>query len=303
METYTKGMGNHGDRHFRRAGSRVAAGRLGGEGADRALTPHGDVGPESELQAMAPPGVMLHAARVPFGGMGNRGEMDPTIPLAPVRAFAQSPAVDDAAELLAAAPLDAIAFGFTSSAYVIGADGEAEMLARLKQRARGIPVVAPCAASVAALRVLGVGRVALFSPPWFDAELDSLGRAYYEAAGYEVVHSAPCELPSDQRRITPFELYSWVCDHTPDDGEAVVIGGNGFRSVGVIAALEQRLERPVVTANQALLWSALTAVGTDPTTVTAFGQLFAAAQTRTRPSTIDAEVDTLQATDLSGAPR
>jgi maleate isomerase len=200
--------------------------------------------------------------------------MDPTIPLAPVRAFAQPPHVDDAAELLAAAPLDAIAFGFTSSAYVIGAGGEAEMLARLEHRTRGIPVVATCAAGIAALRALGVRRVALFSPPWFDAALDALGRGYYEAAGYEIVHAGPCELPSDQRRIVPSELYAWVCEHTPGDAEAVVIGGNGFRAVGVISALEQHLERPVVTANQAMFWAALAAAGADPTAVTGFGRLF-----------------------------
>jgi hypothetical protein len=50
--------------------------------------------------------------------------MDPTISLAPVRAFTEPPDVDDAAELLAAAPIHAITFGFTSSAYVIGRDGE-----------------------------------------------------------------------------------------------------------------------------------------------------------------------------------
>src|SRR5919108_3559525 len=94
------------------------------------LTPHADVGPESELQAMAPRGVTIHATRVPFGAMAAGGAMDPTIPLAPVRAFAEPPHVDEAAELLAAAPLHAIGFGFTSSAYVIGADAESEMLAR-----------------------------------------------------------------------------------------------------------------------------------------------------------------------------
>ena len=80
------------------------------------LTPHADVGPESELQAMAPPGVAIHATRVPFGAMAAGGTMGPTIPLAPVRAFAEPPHVDDAAELLADAPLKAIVYGFTSSA-------------------------------------------------------------------------------------------------------------------------------------------------------------------------------------------
>src|SRR4028118_196601 len=102
------------------------------------LTPHADVGPESELQAMAPPSVAIHAARVPFGAMAAGGMMDPTIPLAPVRAFAEPPHLDNAVELLAAAPLKAITYGFTSSAYVIGAEGESEMIARGGRRARRV---------------------------------------------------------------------------------------------------------------------------------------------------------------------
>jgi maleate isomerase len=58
--------------------------------ADRVLTPHADVGPESELRATRrTAGVGVHAARVPFGAMAAGGAMDPTIPLAPVRGFAE----------------------------------------------------------------------------------------------------------------------------------------------------------------------------------------------------------------------
>jgi maleate isomerase len=238
------------------------------------LTPHADVGPESELQAMAPPDVAIHAARVPFGAMGLGGAMDPTIPLAPVRAFAEPPHIDDATEQLAAAPVGAIAFGFTSSAYVTGAEGEAAMIARLVERAHGIAVVAPCAAAVAALRLLKSRRVALVAPPWFDAELNALGRAYYEGAGFEVVSAASCGLPSDQRAITPDALHVWVLDHAPDLADAIVIGGNGFRAVGVIAALEEALGRPVLTANQVLLWAALRAADADPSAVTRYGRVF-----------------------------
>jgi maleate isomerase len=140
------------------------------------LTPHADVGPESELRAMAPPGVGVHAARVPFGAMAASGRMDPTIALAPVRAFAEPPHVDNPVELLAAAPVHAIGFGFTSSAYVLGAAAEDDMLERLRARARGLPVVSPTVAAVSALRGFGVQRVAPVDPPWFDTELNGLGR-------------------------------------------------------------------------------------------------------------------------------
>lgn len=244
------------------------------------LVPHADVGPECEFEAMAPAGTSIHATRVGFGAMAAGGTMDPTIPLAPVRAFAESADLDAAAALLAAAPLDVIAFGFTSSAYVIGSDGEREMIERLERVTRDIPVVAASTATLAALGELGVRRVALVTPPWFDDELTALGRAFFEAAGHSVVDAAPAALESDQRAITPEGLYGWVREHTPDEAEAVVIAGNGLRAVGVIAALEQALARPVVTANQALVWAALRAAGADGTDVVGYGALFGSARRR-----------------------
>ncbi|HET6298165.1 MAG TPA: maleate cis-trans isomerase [Kribbella sp.] len=221
------------------------------------LTPHADVGPESELQAMAPEGVRIHAARVPFGAMGAGGAMDPTIPLAPVEAFVQPPAIDDAVALLAAAPVAAIGIAFTSSSYVTGVDGEDEMVERLQERSSGVPVVTTGASAAAALRVVDARRIALVSPPWFDAELDSLGAEYFRSQDFDVVYHAPCGLPSNQASIHPSELYTWIANHTPDDADAVFIGGNGFRSVGVITALEDHLSRPILTANQVLLWNLL----------------------------------------------
>ena len=236
------------------------------------LIPHGDVGPESELQAMAPDGVGIHSARVPFGGMAAGGAMDPTIPLAPVQAFVEPPAIDEATALLAAAPINAIGIGFTSSSYVGGPDGERKVVDRLAERA-GMPVVAPCAAAVAGFGALGIDRIALFNPPWFDAELDRYGAEYFRSQGLEVVVHASCELPSNQRSINPSELFTWIVRHTPADANAVFIGGNGFRAVGIIAALEEDLRIPVVTANSALLWGLLQAAG-SAARPTAYGLLF-----------------------------
>jgi len=85
--------------------------------------------------------------------------MDQTIADDPVRSFAEPPLVDDAAELLAAVPLHAIVYGFTSSSYVRGAADDAALKNRLEARTRGIPVVIPCAAAVLALASLGVTKL------------------------------------------------------------------------------------------------------------------------------------------------
>jgi maleate isomerase len=223
---------------------------------------------------MAPDGVSIHASRVFFGAMAAGGAMDPTIALAPVRAFAEPPHVDDAAELLAAAPVHSIGFGFTSSAYLIGPEGEAEMIARLQQRTNGKPVVATCSAAVEALSRLEARQLALFDPPWFDSELNQAGRRYYEAAGFDVVYSGTCKLPSDQKAIQPAELMNWILANLPQAAEAVVIGGNGFRAVGAIEALERETGRPVISANQALFWASLRAAGAKTSSVEHYGRLF-----------------------------
>ncbi|MFC4783595.1 maleate cis-trans isomerase family protein [Nocardioides sp. MAHUQ-72] len=239
------------------------------------ITPHADVGPESEIRAMAPATIGVHAARVPFGAMAAGGAMDPTIPLAPVAAFVEPPHIDDAVSLLAAAPLAVIGIGFTSSAYVTGAAAEAELVERLRSRASGVPVVPTCAAAVQALRHVGASRISVVDPPWFDEELDRLGAEYFSSQGFEVVSHAPCSLPSDQRSIEPAALHEWIRVHTPETAEAVFVGGNGFRSVGAIAALEESLARPVCTANQVLLWGMLQAAG-SPVPVPGYGQLLSA---------------------------
>jgi len=237
------------------------------------LTPHADVWPEAEFGAMAPDGISIHAARIPFGAYGPGGTMDPTIADDPVRAFADPPWVDDAAELLASAPLHAIAYGFTSSSYVRGAADDAKLKERLERRTRGIPVVVPCAAAVTALRALGVTRLALVSPPWFSAEMDQQGARYFQSQGFEVVHSGPAGLPSDQQAIEPSELYEWVRTQTPNSAEAVFIGGNGFRAIGVVEALEENLNRPVLTANQVAFWQALALSGSSQPIV-GYGRIF-----------------------------
>ena len=239
------------------------------------LMPHFDLGPEVEFAAMAPEGVTIHSTRVRIGVVMPGAATDPGIALAPVRAFAEPPAVDDAAELLAAAPLNAIAYGFFSSSYVLGVEGDRALQARLEKRTRGTPVVIPGLAAVRALRALGVRRLALVDPPWFSAELNRMGADYFRTQQIEVVYAAPATgLPSSQHDQDPGRLYEWVRSNVPATADAVLTGGNGFRAVGVIEALERDLGRPILTANQVTFWNALCAAGARPS-ITHYGRIFA----------------------------
>jgi len=238
------------------------------------LTPHFDLVPEFEFCAMAPDRVSIHAGRVLFGVSTGATVVGADA----ARALAEPPYVDDATQMLAAAPIDVIVFGFTSSSYLSGADADAALKERLEKRSNGIPVVVPCAAAVSALRRFGTNSMALISPPWFPVETDKRGANYFENQGLEVVYHAPAELefgelPSGQLDINPGAVYEWVRRYVPENAEAVFIGGNGFRAIEAIEPLERELGRPVLTANQVALWQALDLSGIR-VSVSGYGRVF-----------------------------
>jgi maleate isomerase len=232
-----------------------AAGRFG------VLTPDFDPVPESEMWAMVPPGLSIHAARVTY----RRG--DP-------RSFADPPNVDQATEQLIGLGPRAILFAFTSSSYALGADAESQVSARLQQRAKGISIILTCPAATAALRALGVRRVSIINPPWFSEKTSDQGLAYFRAQGFEVVECRRMEPARSFTEVAPAEVFEFVTAHTPRAAETVFIGGNGLRAVGIIRALEARLRKPVLTANQVILWKALRAVGRAES-VKNYGTIFA----------------------------
>src|SRR5215813_3912690 len=187
------------------------------------LTPNDDAVPESEFWTMAPEGVSVHVGRVLL--------VDP-------RTFADPPHPDDATALLAALPMQAIAFAFTTTGYILGPDGEQALKARLEQRSNGIPVLLQCPAAVAAFRALGARRIALLHPPWFADDQQQLGIAYFRNQGFDVVYASQMRLrgfsvakPSDPLRkfteLYPAELYAFARAEVPATAEAVFFGDNG----------------------------------------------------------------------------
>jgi maleate isomerase len=222
------------------------------------LTPDNDTVPESEFWTMAPDGVSIAAARVPLGD---------------VRTYSDPPGPDTAIDLLARLPLHSIVFAFTTSSYLLGTTGEQALTARLEKRSKGIPVLLPSVAATAAFRALAVRRIALFHPPWFTDDVVQRGGAYFQNQGFEVVHASHLTPAREQTEVYPAELYEWIRNHAPSTMDGVFIGGNGFRALGVIAALEEDLGRPVLTANQVAFWYALrlAGVGAD---VDEYGQVF-----------------------------
>ena len=225
------------------------------------LTPDFDPAPESEMWAMAPRGVSIHAARVARSGPAGAS-------------FVAPPHVDEAVDRLVELAPRAILLGYTSSSYALGAEGDHQVRVRLEQRAHGIPVIFTCDAAMAAFRLLGVRRISLVHPPWWSETSNDQGMAYWRAAGFDVLQCTRLQPLRLRTEVPPAEVFEFVSSHTPREADVVFIGGNGLRAVGAIRALEARLQKPVLSANQVVLWEALRAVGRAES-VTNYGSIFA----------------------------
>jgi maleate isomerase len=185
----------------------------------------------------------------------------------------ESSNIDEAVDRLAEVHPNAILLGYTTSSYALGADADRLVQARLQERAKGTPVIFPCTAATACLRRLGVRRIALIHPPWWSDIANEQGRTYWQSAGFDVLECHRMQPNRLLSEVAPREVFDVVVAHTPKAAQAVFIGGNGMRAVGTIEALEKKLGKPVLTANQIILWQALAMRG-GVHRVSRYGRIF-----------------------------
>ena len=223
----------------------------------------------TELELFVPPGLELDIEPA-----DSAPELGPDgITLAHVERLPRDPGIGRAAQRLAQRGAQAVAYGCTTGSYVLGPEGDAAIVADMRNAA-GVPATTTSAAATAALRELGVRRVAVLSPH-VDA-LNQRLRAYLEASGFAVVNLVGLNQRGDIEAIEPADTRDLVASRVDTPAaEAIFISCTGLRTAAIIDELEQSLAKPVVTAIQATLWRLAHLAGAPATTPTR-GRLLAA---------------------------
>ncbi len=236
--------------------------------------------PEAEWWAMAPPGVSVHAARVTARAPWARWTADRS---------AVEPEEDllRGARQFAAMRLQAVVVAHSSSSLLGGKGWDAATVASLAPVIGGAAFVTTNGLDTqAALRALHVRRPFLVLPPWFNDDTVAAGLRYYADAGLETAGHLRYDPGRKWRDLAPGELvgqgagfeqeveplYAQIKAACPAAADGVLIAGTGFRCVAILEALEQDLQRPVISANQASLWHCLRAAGVR-TAVEGYGKL------------------------------
>ena len=223
----------------------------------------------AELELFVPPGLELDIEPVDSAPpLGEDG-----ITLAHVEGLARDPGIGRAAQRLAQRGAQAVAYGCTSGSYVLGPEGDAAIAADMRTAA-GVPATTTSTAAAAALRELGVRRLAVLSPH-VDA-LNQRLRTYLEAGGFAVVNMVGLNRRGKIEAIEPAATRDLVTSRVDTPAaEAIFISCTGLRTAAIVDDLEAALSKPVVTANQATLWR-LAQLASAPTTTPSRGRLLAA---------------------------
>jgi maleate isomerase len=205
---------------------------------------------DRELWRWVPDDISLHLTRMPYAPLA--ATMDMAIHISDPALVARG-----VTELKAVRPL-VTAYTCTSGSFVGGLAGEAALVAAMKEA--GAPAaVTTSGALLAALRHLDINRIATATP--YTADLTAGLVGYLAEAGVDVAAAAGVGLTSDIWTV-PYDVTAQLVRDTDCLGaEAVFISCTNLPTYDVIAPLEAELGKPVLTANQVTIWSALTAAG------------------------------------------
>jgi len=180
---------------------------------------------EDDMMRLCPPGVGMHFTRA---ANPDSITVDSLLAQAPDLSRA-------AATLLPDGSLDVICYACTSGSLIT--------------------------AVMRALQAMQVSRIAV-ATPYLD-EVNRREAEYMSARGFEIcaMQGLQLEKDSDMVRVSPKFIHDFAASIDRPDAEAVFISCGALRSLEIVDALENKLGKPVVCSNQAMLWDCLRRAG------------------------------------------
>ncbi len=219
-----------------------------------------DLAGESDFNEMAPDGVGIHVTRLKTDDFTTNETLARHI----------NYMADAASRLQPDTRPNVISYSCTSGSIVIG---EEKVMAEIKI---GAPYSIPMTlitGVVDAFHELKIKKLVV-GTPYLD-EINTLEAEYLVSRGFTLLDFQGLNLKTGVEfgKVTPGYWKKFALEINCSDADAIFLSCGGIRSLEIINELEELCGKPVITSNQAQMWSCLRRAGIQDN-IEGFGALF-----------------------------
>ncbi len=166
--------------------------------------------------------------------------------------------------------IDCIVYGCTSGTIAAGYDSIEKKIKLAKPESK---VTTPSTAAITALKKLKIKKISLFTP--YPKKLNDEVLNFFKNENFEIISNAYFDIESDIDigKVDPDYLYDVLINMDHKDADALFVSCTALPVLSIIEKLEKKLNKFVLSSNQALIWDTLKKIG-KKNSITGFGKLF-----------------------------
>ena len=166
--------------------------------------------------------------------------------------------------------LDCVVYGCTSGTIAAGYNSIEKKIKLAKPEAK---VTTPSTAAISALKKLNIKKVSIFTP--YLKNLNDEVVEFFKKENFVVTSNSYFGIESDIDigKVDQDYLYEVLSKIELNDAEALFISCTALPALSIIEKLEKKLNKIVISSNQALIWDTLEKIGKSDS-VKGFGKLF-----------------------------
>lgn len=167
--------------------------------------------------------------------------------------------LDYAIELISSVKPDVVAYACTSGSFIGGLEWDRDITKKI-QDSLGCPAVTTSSAMIDALKQMNIKRPVVITP-YIDI-INEMEKKFLEDNGFDVVNIMGMQIidAEELHAKTPDEIYAFALNADRPQADGMFISCTDFRGMEIAEKLEKKLNKPVVTSNQATLWWLLKAL-------------------------------------------
>jgi maleate isomerase len=200
-------------------------------------------------QAM-PPGLSLHITRTPF--------LEEQVGVDLAHLLSQDEVLADGARALMVAAPAVTVYACASGSFVDGLAGE-RRCRQVMEDAGAKKALTTSGALLEALRELKVERIGVATP--YDEPTTALLVRFLEEAKIQTVSSAYLGLTREIFRVGPRAVRDLIRAADHPNAEAIFVSCTNLWTLDVLDDMTRELGKPILSANQVTMWSALKSIG------------------------------------------